>query len=60
MIPIAAPNCKFDWNYNFHGQNWVCNCNEGLEQSPINLSSAKAYEKLRYNAQFDYKSVPKE
>jgi len=19
IIPVAAPNCKFDWNYNYHG-----------------------------------------
>jgi len=19
VIPVASPNCKYDWNYNFHG-----------------------------------------
>jgi hypothetical protein len=31
IIPVESPNCKYDWNYNIHGQNWVCNCNEGRE-----------------------------
>lgn len=48
VIPIEAPNCKYDWNYNFHGQNWVCNCNEGLEQSPLDLPAAKSLDILPY------------
>jgi len=28
---LPSPDCKTDFNYNFHGKNWVCNCNQGLE-----------------------------
>jgi len=31
IIPLPSPNCESDWNYNFHGMDWVCKCNEGLE-----------------------------
>jgi hypothetical protein len=31
IIPLPSPNCETDWNYNFHGMDWVCKCNEGLE-----------------------------
>lgn len=31
IIPLPSPDCARDWNYNFHGANWVCRCNEGLE-----------------------------
>jgi hypothetical protein len=57
IVPIASPDCKFDWDYAFHGQNWVCNCNEGLEQSPVDLPASGGLETLRYGAQFDYKAV---
>jgi len=31
IVPLPSPDCARDWNYNFHGANWVCRCNEGLE-----------------------------
>lgn len=31
IIPLPSPDCAVDWNYNFHGMDWVCRCNEGLE-----------------------------
>ena len=31
IIPLPSPDCAVDWNYNFHGMDWVCKCNEGLE-----------------------------
>ena len=31
IIPLPSPDCATDWNYNFHGMDWVCRCNEGLE-----------------------------
>lgn len=58
IIPLPSPDCATDWNYNFHGMDWVCNCNEGLEQSPINLPHTAAAAELDYNADFDYKDVP--
>ena len=29
IVPLASPDCAVDWNYNFHGMDWVCKCNEG-------------------------------
>ena len=37
LIPQASPFCNANWNYDFEGENWECDCKEGLEQSPINL-----------------------
>ena len=31
IIPLPSPDCETDWNYNFHGDDWVCKCNEGHE-----------------------------
>jgi len=37
IVPLPSPDCASDWNYDQHGADWVCRCNEGLEQSPIDL-----------------------
>lgn len=37
IVPLPSPNCATDWNYNSHGSDWKCRCNEGREQSPIDL-----------------------
>ena len=29
IVPLPSPDCSKDWNYNFHGMDWVCKCNEG-------------------------------
>jgi len=31
VTPTPAPDCKYDFTYVNHGEDWVCNCNEGLE-----------------------------
>jgi hypothetical protein len=31
IVPLPSPDCEKDWNYNFHGEEWVCRCNEGRE-----------------------------
>jgi hypothetical protein len=36
-MPIPAPDCLIEWNYNHHGADWQCRCNEGYEQSPIDI-----------------------
>lgn len=60
IVPLPAPNCETDWNYDSHGDDWVCRCNEGLEQSPIDLPWGSSLELLKFNAEFDYVSVPKD
>lgn len=39
VIPVPSPDCKLDFNYKFNGADWICNCNEGHQQSPIQLPS---------------------
>lgn len=31
VVPIPSPDCAVDWNYNEHGKDWKCRCNEGRE-----------------------------
>lgn len=37
VVMQEAPSCKFDYDYNLKGKDWVCNCNEGKNQSPVSL-----------------------
>jgi len=30
LIPLAAPHCNQGWNYNSNGQDWECDCKEGI------------------------------
>lgn len=60
IVPLPAPNCQTDWNYNEHGNDWVCRCNEGLEQSPIDMPFGSSLELLKFNAEFDYVNVPRD
>jgi len=59
IIPLPSPDCARDWNYNFHGSNWVCKCNEGREQSPIDLPPTACMSMIKVNAEFDYRLVKK-
>ena len=34
---VPSKDCKYDWDYMEVGNEWECNCNEGREQSPIDL-----------------------
>ena len=46
IILIPQPNrfCNDDWNYEAKGADWECECSDGLEQSPINILTAKVIE----------------
>lgn len=59
IVPLPSPDCARDWNYNYHGANWVCRCNEGLEQSPIDLPNPSCLDPIKVNADFDYRLVKK-
>jgi hypothetical protein len=52
IVPLPSPDCEKDWNYNFHGEEWVCRCNEGREQSPINLPNVAQLELIEYTHLF--------
>ncbi len=38
IIPRPSPYCNEKWNYKNFGDDWECDCKEGKEQSPIDLS----------------------
>ena len=54
LTPQPAEDCKFDWDYKFHGINWKCNCNEGLQQSPINIPPHDGLEYAEKPIKFEY------
>jgi hypothetical protein len=60
IIPLPSPDCRKDWNYNAHGKNWVCKCQVGLDQSPIDLPNPSCLKLIRLNANFEYNTVKKE
>lgn len=37
IIPLPSKTCNHNWNYNSHGDDWECKCQEGKEQSPIDI-----------------------
>lgn len=37
IIPTPSRFCNEAWNYQQHGEDWECECKEGVEQSPIDL-----------------------
>ena len=38
LIPRPSRQCNEKWNYQNFGADWECECAEGKEQSPIDLS----------------------
>ena len=50
--PEPAPECRFDFNYKMNGKDWVCNCNIGLQQSPVALPDGDAYDPEKENMNF--------
>lgn len=58
MIPLPSPTCNEDWNYEKMGHDWVCDCKEGMEQSPIDLSRSISIESPEKPV-FTYKEVSK-
>jgi carbonic anhydrase len=37
LVPLPSPTCNNKWNYAKHGDDWVCDCKLGKQQSPIDL-----------------------
>jgi carbonic anhydrase len=37
IIPLPSKFCNENWNYQKMGSDWECDCQEGKEQSPIDL-----------------------
>jgi carbonic anhydrase len=65
IIPLPSRHCNDGWNYQQNGDDWECDCKEGVEQSPIDLpnftgecidSPVKplfAYIEVEHNAEYD-------
>lgn len=61
LIPIPSSDCSKGWDYTSHGLDWQCRCNEGDEQSPIDLRRDCAISKKPIVApRFEYYDVKKE
>ena len=43
-----------------HGQEWLCRCRDGFEQSPIDLPPTSCSELITENASFEYQYVDPE
>ena len=54
IIPIASPFCNQNWNYKAHGLDWLCNCKEGISQSPIDLPEVNQTTELRNSTIFQF------
>ncbi len=60
LINTPSPYCNEKWNYNKYGGDWDCKCEEGLQQSPIDLPKKEAATPAEHAAMFDYNRVAKE
>ena len=60
LIPLPSPDCRTDWAYTNHGNDWKCRCNEGVEQSPIDLPKVDDTEPLAFSTIFDWNEVKKD
>jgi carbonic anhydrase len=57
MVPLPSPTCNENWNYERNGDDWVCDCKEGVEQSPIDLPNALKAIESPVKPIFSYKDV---
>ena len=57
IIPTPSPFCNENWNYQRNGVDWNCDCEEGREQSPIDLPSRFTAIKSPVKPLFQYEEV---
>jgi carbonic anhydrase len=57
IIPTPSPFCNENWNYQRNGADWNCDCEEGREQSPIDLPSSYSAIKSPVKPLFQYDEV---
>lgn len=41
LVPLPSKICNDNWNYENHGDDWECQCKDGMMQSPIDLPDPK-------------------
>lgn len=54
MVPLPSPTCNLDWDYEQHGDDWVCDCKDGVEQSPIDLPAVMGAMETQIKPVFVY------
>jgi carbonic anhydrase len=57
MVPLPSPTCNQDWNYDQNGDDWECTCQEGKEQSPIDLPPIPETIGSPVKPMFQYKEI---
>jgi carbonic anhydrase len=57
IIPLPAKQCNQNWDYEDRGGNWECLCQEGKEQSPIDLPEVKQSIESSVRPLFNYEKV---
>lgn len=57
MVPLPSPTCNDNWTYDRNGDDWVCDCKDGAEQSPINLPFVTGAIESPVKPIFSYKDV---
>ena len=57
IIPTPSRFCNEGWNYQLHGDDWECECKEGLEQSPIDLPKKEDTIDSPVRPLFSYKEI---
>jgi carbonic anhydrase len=62
IILVSQPNrmCNDEWDYSRGGSDWECTCQEGKEQSPIDLPKTDDAISSPAKPIFQYDEVPKE
>lgn len=60
IILVAQPNrvCNDQWDYSRNGSDWECDCQEGKEQSPIDLPNKENAIGSPAKPLFQYDEVP--
>ena len=57
IIPLPSPHCNEHWDYRKKGEDWNCECEDGTEQSPIDLPTIKKSIDSPVKPLFQYKEV---
>lgn len=57
MVPLPSPTCNEKWDYKQNGEDWECDCKEGVEQSPIDLPSKEKALQSPVKPMFQYLEV---
>ncbi len=60
IIPVPSPMCNEKWDYSSHGEDWQCDCVEGIGQSPIDLPDIKSIKETFNRTLFSFYETEKD